>query len=419
MPGLPARSIVAVVFILGLAGGATCAAQAGSFDLRNVKLQPLAFEALTGWDADDHAQAFRAFLNSCEAIRHGSKKRRKSVIYDGLYKACMRAIPAGPLDDEAARRFFEENFKPVRVSTEQTIGYYTGTGGFYTGYWELEVRGSRKKTEEFTVPLYRTPRGKLARLDRAAIVNGALEGKGLEICWIKDPIDAFFAEIQGSVRVRLDTGELLRLNYDSSNGKPYTPVGRILIERGIYTPEQMTMEAIRAYMVANPEEGKKLRLMNRAYIFFRETELAADEEPDGAQGVPLTAGRSLAVDSSVHVYGTPIWVDARLPLEGDQPDDPFRRLMFAQDTGGAIRGAARADIYFGHGEGLGAVAGRIKHFGDFVMLVPKDVPVESDFDIALPKPRPEQLVAEDTPTLAAKSKPPPLPKRAPRRADSD
>jgi membrane-bound lytic murein transglycosylase A len=409
-----ARFVLGITCTVGLTAAMSTVAHAAVLKLRNADTQTITFDALPGWADDDHTVAFEAFLNSCDAIRHGSKrKRRKSPIYGGLYNACMRAIPAGTLDRKAARKFFEDNFKPVRVTTNQTIGYYSGTDGFYTGYWEVQVRGSRKKTEEFTVPLYRTPRGKFARLDRARIVGGALEGKGLEICWIKDPIDAFFAEIQGSLRVHLDTGELLRLNYDSSNRKPYTPVGRILIERDIYTPEEMSMEKIREYMIANPEEGKKLRLKNRSYIFFKETELEKDEEPDGAQGVPLTAGRSLAVDSSHHVYGTPIWIDAKLPITSDEADDTFRRLMFAQDTGGAIRGAARADIYFGHGEGLGAVAGRIKQFGKFVMLVPKDVSVRDTLATPLPRPKPKTMIAEAAPTLAAKSKPPPLPRPAP------
>jgi len=419
MAGSRARFVLASAFTLGLTAGMSSAAGAAALKLRNADLQPLAFNALSGWDTDDHATAFKAFLNSCQAIQHGSvKMRRKRPIYGGLYNACMQAISAGSLDRVAARRFFEENFKPVRITTNQTVGPYSGTDGFYTGYWELQVRGSRKKTDELTVPIYRTPRGKIARKDRAAIVGGALEGKDLEICWIKDPIDAFFAEIQGSFRVHLDTGELLRLNYDSSNGKPYTPVGRILIERGIFTPEEMSMDKIREYMVANPEEGKKLRLMNRSYIFFRETALDADDEPNGAQGVPLTAGRSLAVDPTQHVYGTPIWIDAKFPINGETPEDSFRRLMFAQDTGGAIRGAARADIYFGHGEGIGSVAGRIKQFGQFVVLVPKDVSVEADVAIPLPKARPREMIADVAPMLAAKSKPAPLPRPAPpRRSD--
>jgi membrane-bound lytic murein transglycosylase A len=168
-------------------------------------------------------------------------------------------------------------------------------------------------------------------------------------------------------------------------------------------------------MIAKPEEGKELRLKNRSYIFFRETALDADDEPNGAQGVPLTAGRSLAVDPTQHVYGTPIWIDAKFPIKGETPEDSFRRLMFAQDTGGAIRGAARADIYFGHGEGIGSIAGRIKQFGQFVVLVPKDVSVTTDITIPLPKARPREMIADVAPTLAAKSKPAPLPRPAPPR----
>ena len=420
MPRSHARFVLGFAFTLGLTVGMSPAAPASILKFRNAELQALTFDGLPGWKHDDLAAAFKAFLNSCDAIRHGSiKMRRKRPVYGGLYNACMHALAAGPLDREAARKFFEDNFKPVRITTNQTIGPYSGTDGFYTGYWELQVRGSRKKTDEFTVPLYRTPRGRLARKSRASIVGGALEGKGLEICWIKDPIDAFFAEIQGSIRVRLDDGELLRLNYDSSNGKPYTPVGRILIDRGICTPEEMSMDKIREYMVDKPEEGKELRLKNRSYIFFRETELKADDEPDGAQGVPLTAGRSLAVDPSQHVYGTPIWIDARFPIKGEAPEDKFQRLMFAQDTGGAIRGAARADIYFGHGEGIGSIAGRIKQFGEFVMLVPKDVSVKTDIATPLPRARPREMIADIGPTLAAKSKPAPLPRPRPNRSSAN
>ena len=186
-----------------------------------------------------------------------------------------------------------------------TYGYYTGADGFYTGYYEAEVAGSRVKTDEYNVPLYRVPArlaGKrstvFAQYDRAEIENGALAGKGLEICWIKNPVDAFFAQIQGSTRVKLDDGELLRLNYIASNGKPYTPVGRLLIDAGLYTPEEMSMDKIREYMEANPEEGKALRLKNRSYVFFTETQLKPNDEPLGAQGIPLTPWRSLAVDPS-------------------------------------------------------------------------------------------------------------------------
>jgi len=372
---------------------------------RHAKVEALKFSDLAGWKKDNLAAAFATFMNSCGAILHGTKAmRRARPIYGGLYNACAMATVLaanGKVDTPTARKFFEDNFKPVRILPEMhTYGFYTGADGFYTGYYESEIAGSRVKTREFDVPLYRVPAryaGKrstvFARYDRKAIENGALKGKGLEICWVKNPVDAFFAQIQGSTRVKLRDGELLRLNYIASNGKPYTPVGRILIERGVYTPAEMSMDKIREYMQANPKKGEALRLKNRSYVFFSEARLSPKDECIGAQGIPLTPGRSVAVDPRIHVYGTPIWIDAKFPLKGEAPVDPFQHLMVAQDTGSAIRGAARADIYFGHGEQIPHIAGRIKQFGKFVMLVPKDVTVRGEpaQAIPLPKPRPREI----------------------------
>ena len=249
-----------------------------------------------------------------------------------------------------------------------------------------------------------------SQYDRAEIDKGVLAGKGLEICWIKNPVDAFFAQIQGSTRVKLADGELLRLNYIASNGKPYTPVGRLMIDDGLCTPEEMSMDKIREYMETNPKAGEALRLKNRSYVFFSETQLKPNDEPLGAQGIPLTPGRSLAVDPSIHVYGTPIWIDAKFPLTSDVPKDTFQHLMFAQDTGSAIRGAARADIYFGHGEDIPHIAGRIKQFGKFVMLVPKDVAVKGTapkkLNVPLPRPRPKAIVADILPAQTAAQRKP-------------
>jgi membrane-bound lytic murein transglycosylase A len=366
----------------------------------HAKIEPLRFSDLAGWQKDDLAAAFASFMNSCNAILHGTKAMRKArPIYGGLYNACMQAAGLaanGKVDTARARKFFEGNFKPVRILPEMhTYGFYTGADGFYTGYYESEIAGSRVKTKDFDVPLYKVPArfaGKrstvFARYDRKAIEDGALKGKGLEICWVKDPVDAFFAQIQGSTRVKLKDGELLRLNYIASNGKPYTPVGRLLIEEGVYTPAEMSMDKIREYMDSHPKKGEALRMKNRSYVFFSETRLSPKDECVGAQGIPLTPGRSIAVDPHVHVYGTPIWIDAKFPLKGEAPVDPFQHLMVAQDTGSAIRGAARADIYFGHGEQIPHIAGRIKQFGKFVMLVPKDVAVHGDAPNAIPLPRP-------------------------------
>ncbi len=408
MAQLPSRTVVGAA--LGLCMMAAVPAPAHSLHIRGAAIKALDFADLDGWRQDDQAQAFGAFMKSCDAILQGTRAmRRARPVYGGLYNACEKAsalAAGGTVTTAAARKFFEDNFKPVRLLPPmKTYGYYTGADGFYTGYYETEVQGSRFPSDEYTVPLYRVPArlaGKRSKVfpqyDRKDIVvDGALAGKGLEICWVKDPIGAFFAQIQGSTRVKLDTGELLRLNYIASNGKPYTPVGRILIDDGIVPPEEMTMDRIRQYMEQNPEEGAALRLKNRSYVFFSETELGAHDECIGAQGIALTPGRSIAVDPNIHVYGTPIWIDAKFPLKGEAPVDTFQHLTVAQDTGSAIRGAARADIYFGHGEDIPHIAGRIKQFGKFVMLVPKDVSVDSDKPAAtpLPRPRPKTIAVQE------------------------
>ncbi len=418
MPFLAVRSVIGYGIAALLAGLTPSAAQ--DMKIPRAQAEPLAFEALDGWKSDDHAAAFAAYLKSCSAILQGTKAMRAAKpVYGALFKVCERAVAAGNLNRDQARAFFEANLKPVKLAPQGQ------TEGFFTGYYETEVTGSRFPSDEFTVPVYRSPvaaskfgrnKGKASELDRTEIEEGKLAGKGLEICYVKSPVDAFFAQIQGSTRVRLDTGETLRLNYESHNGQPYTPVGKFLIERGIYSREEMSMTRIRQWMEANPDEGKELRRKNKSFVFFREVALKEHDECIGAQGVPLTAGRSVAVDKGIHVYGTPIWIEAQLPIESEKPETPFRRLAIAQDTGSAIIGPARADIYFGFGEDVGHVAGRIKQFGKFVMLVPKTVEVKAIEEIPLPKPRPADLVADNAPaekTEAHALPGVPLPKRRP------
>ncbi|MFZ0175261.1 MAG: MltA domain-containing protein [Pseudolabrys sp.] len=373
-------------------------------NLRNARIEPLSFSTLAGWTDDDHAVAFDTFLKSCRAIVNGTRAMRSArPFYGALFKVCERAVAAGQLDRDHARAFFENNFKPVRVTPAGQ------TAGFFTGYYETEVDGSRFPSDEYTIPIYAAPAETVRRhqskvfadLDRTRIEDGALAGKELEICYIKNPVDAFFAQIQGSTRVKLDNGKLLRLNYIASNGMTYTPVGKFLIDRGIVSKEEMSMDKIREFMEANPDEGKDLRRKNRSFVFFQETPLGTHDECIGAQGVPLTPGRSLAVDKRIHIYGTPIWIDAELPIESEKPETKFRHLLFAQDTGSAIVGPARADIYFGHGEEISHIAGRIKQNGQFVMLAPKSVAISGTAvatNVPLPKPRPAMIV-----TAAARS----------------
>lgn len=386
---------------------ASAPALAAEVKLGGAQVEPLSFATMPGWREDDHGAAFQTLQKSCSAILQAAPTKKTRPMTAGLYRACDRARGLGTPDDDQARAFFETNFKPVRiVPAMHTYGYYTGADGFFTGYYEPEMMASRVKTDEYNVPLYRVPakvagrKSKVfAQFDRIAIEAGALAGKGLEICWVKNPVDAFFAQIQGSTRVRLDDGQLLRLNYIASNGMKYTPVGRIMIEQGLCTPEEMSMDKIREYMEGNPEAGKALREKNRSYVFFSETPLKPDDEPIGAQGRQLTPGRSIAIDPAFHAYGTPIWIDAVFPINSEVPQDTFRRLTFAQDTGSAIKGVARADIYFGHGENIPSIAGRIKQFGKFVILVPRGVSVngvspETAKGVPLPRPRPQSIVAE-------------------------
>ena len=219
---------------------------------------------LTGWNDDDQAAAFGAFRKSCGAILNATKALRAArPVYGALYNVCQSAAPAGALDTAAGARLLRKQFQAD--ADRRPRGE---PGGFFTGYYETEIEGSRVRSPEYNVPLYGKPadlvsagNGKFVRkggtpyYDRTEIEDGALAGQGLEICWVKNPVDAFFAQIQGSTRVKLDDGNLLRLNYIATNGLPYTPVGKFLIERGVITREEMSMDSIREWMEANPREA--------------------------------------------------------------------------------------------------------------------------------------------------------------------
>jgi membrane-bound lytic murein transglycosylase A len=386
----------------------------GPVRFADMRIEPVAWTELDGWAGDDHAAAFATFNTSCRALiataNANNRARDTRPIYAPLLDTCRKARSAGSLGEEAARKFFEEHFKAVRISKLEDAN------GFLTGYYEPVVDGSRVLTDDFKVPLYGRPRdlvhmgrrhkgdafpntGRVVRriargkyvpyFDRAAIEDGALATRNLELCYLKDANDVLFAQIQGSARVRLTDGTVLRVNYDSHNGQPYTPVGRILIERGIIPREEMSMDRIRKWMAENPEGAKELRRQNKSYVFFRDAGLPENEEARGAQGVPLTPVRSIAVDRVLHVYGTPFFISAELPIESDAPATKFRHLMIAQDTGSAIVGPARADIYFGAGDNAGRIAGRIKNPARFVMLMPNALdPSAAGKLMPVPAPRP-------------------------------
>jgi membrane-bound lytic murein transglycosylase A len=417
----PSRIATLVVALVCVTAAARDARSASNLlPLAELQFEPLQWDAIEGWREDDQAAALAVFQASCRPLVARLKRRKDRAPRDirpmrpALTEICLQAMKVNSgTKDAAARKFFEKNFRPVRIGK---LGEDTG---LLTGYYEPIIEGSRFPSDIYDVPIYAKPsnlvvagrrrakeegfpnKGRVGRrlgrkkivpyYDRGEIEDGILAGRGLEICWVKDPIDAFFMQIQGSARVKLDTGSTLRLNYAAHNGHPYTPVGRILIQRDLVSKEQMSMDRIRAWMEQNPEEAKELRRENRSYVFMRETGLAADAEPTGAQGISLTAGRSIAVDRKLHVYGTPFFISAELPIHSERPVTPFRRLMVAQDTGSAIVGPARADIYFGAGEQSGRIAGRITQRAQFVMLVPRALdPARSAAALPVPQPRPPQ-----------------------------
>jgi membrane-bound lytic murein transglycosylase A len=369
-------------------------ALAGTLRVPEAQLEPALFADLRGWFEDDHASAFAAFQKSCDPIlKRRTAKMDVRPLERALREPCERAtLLKKPVTAEAARIFFEESFS--RTSGDGfTIPMYRKPPELVSrapASAKLN-RPSRTASSKKTAPGTRVPGRIVPYHDRAAIEAGALAGRNLEICWVGDEIDAFFTHIQGSARVRMRDGKILRINYAAQNGHPYLAVGRVLIERGIVPSDEMTMDKIRTFMSEHPEEGRELMRMNRSYIFFREVEeLGADAEPIGAQGVSLTRDRSIAVDRAIHVYGTPFWIDAELPLKNEGERVPFRRLMLAQDTGGAIVGPARADIYFGAGIEAGTVAGRLRHNGTFYMLVPRSLDPSRVADIPLPVKRPKR-----------------------------
>jgi len=382
----------------------------------NAQYLPLRWAELDGWIDDDQLAAFKTFRASCQPImgERGEPATPKALGIS-LREPCRAARKVDVRSADDARKFFEQNFVPLQISK---LGE---TDGFVTGYYEPVLDGSRTPTDVYNVPVYRRPsnlfiRGvkqdgpapnggpvyrKIGRrklvpyYDRAEIEDGAIAGRGLEICYLKSQTDLLFMQIQGSGRIKLPDGTTLRVNYDAHNGQPYTPVGRILIERGIIPKEEMSMQRIREWMNQNPDGANELRRANKSYVFFREVKLNDKDEAIGGQGIPLTPQRSIAVDHTLHLYGTPFFITGQLPLEPQKSPTPFHRLMIAQDTGSAITGPARADLYFGAGPDAARVAGRLKNNIRFAILVPKALdPSPGARRVGLPEPRPSALIAK-------------------------
>jgi peptidoglycan lytic transglycosylase A len=359
--------------------------------------EPVAFEEISGWAGDDHLSAFRTFLRSCGPVLAGaaSSQTAKSVQPSKpLLRACevAKALGASDVGAKDARAFFEENFQPHRLIQDQATG-------LLTGYYEPVLDGARVPGHGFEIPVYRRPRdlvnlvaeserGAMAHAlthgrktpsgvepyaTRADIDNGALHGQGLELLWLADPVDAFFMHVQGSGRIRFADGQTVGITYDGKNGHPYTSIGRYLIDEGLIDAEEMSLGVLKDWLTENAGLGRSVMQKNLSYVFFREVEPSEADGPLGVLGIPLTDGRSLAVDTAYHPIGSPIFVTAPTLTHGGQPEG-FKRLMIAQDVGSAIRGPERGDVYFGSGEAAGGLAGITKHPGSFTVLIARDRP---------------------------------------------
>ncbi len=306
------------------------------------------FAELDGWEADNHAAALSTFRDTCDLLKDPD-----------WVPLCRLAADVGP-GDTAARSFFELFFKPVLIGEPPAL---------FTGYYEPELQGSPVRSPRFAWPIYRRPselRDGQVYYDRATIEAGALRGRGLEIAWLDDPVEAFFLQIQGSGRIVMPNGSVIRVGYAGRNGHAYRSVGQEMIRRGTHTPDQVSAQEIRAFVARNPHAGAGLLNVNPSYVFFRKLpNLASQDGPIGAMGRSITTLRSIAVDPDFTPLGAPVWVEK-------DGAGAFRRLMVAQDTGGAIKGAQRADIFFGTGASAGDAAGTVKDGGRMLVLLPID-----------------------------------------------
>ncbi|MEP3244024.1 MAG: MltA domain-containing protein [Sneathiella sp.] len=362
-----------------------------------LSLKQAEFSDLTGWREDDLNGYLAAFQKSCAKILTLPDSRSlgagKTAGTAADWKDLCEKSKALPPEAAVIRPFLEKNFTPFEVRNNNM------ETGLFTGYYEASLKGSLEKSDVYHTPLYLRPDelvmvnlgrfrdslkgqriaglvkgGELVPFaDRSKIETGSLAGRDLEIVWVDSAVDAFFLHIQGSGRVELQEGGDLRVGYAAQNGHPYFAIGKTLIEEGHVPREKMSMQAIRGWLDENPDRAQEVMNKNASYIFFRKLET---DGPIGAQGVELTPKRSLAVDRKWMPLGVPIWLETELIDEQTENSTPFNRLMMAQDTGGAIRGPVRGDVFWGHGDEAYEKAGSMKSEGRYWILLPNAVAIK-------------------------------------------
>ncbi len=316
-------------------------ANAQTIELRHTILR---FEDLREWKRDSHQEALQVFLNTCMDMKSPD----------------WRALCALAQQQPDARAFFELFFRPVLIENDKAA--------LFTGYFEPELQGALRPTARYQYPVYREPyESKITDpwyTRRQIETGGFMKGKGLEIAWVDDPVELFFLQIQGSGRIKLSNGQTIRVGYGGANGHGYRSIGVELVRRGVYKAHQVSAEVIKNWVRRNPVDGKELLFHNPSYVFFRKlNNLASAAGPLGAMNRSVTPMRSIAIDPVYVPLGAPVWIEK----EGN---NPIRRLMVAQDTGSAIKGPQRADIFFGTGDDAGRAAGRLRDPGRLVVLLP-------------------------------------------------
>jgi len=304
----------------------------------------MSFDDLEGWDADDHAAAFDVFRSTCP----------------DMVDPDWQALCAYATTNPDPRRFFELLFRPVLIED--------GQAPLFTGYYEPELDGSLSRSEKYRFPVYAMPseaRNSAVWLSRRDILtSGVMDGRGLEIAWLADPVELFFLQIQGSGRIKLKEGGSLRVGYGGANGHEYRSIGVEMVRRGIYDAHQVSADVIKNWVRRNPQDGAELLLHNPSYVFFRMVnEVPAEKGPLGAMNRSVTKLRTVAVDPAYVPLGAPVWIEK-------DGKSPMRRLMIAQDTGSAIKGAQRADVFFGTGAKAGREAGKLRDSGRMYVLMP-------------------------------------------------
>jgi len=368
--------LISVFTSVGLAFSSTTTVFAAESNLQSadkrLKAWIVSFSDLSNWPNDHHEKALATFRRSCGKMRTASQSRLRPG-FMGRYKdwsgVCSRAKKISVGKRELARKFFEKHFIPAQIISGQSKS-------LFTGYFEPELKASLRRSKSYSVPLYRKPkdlkRGDKTYFTRAQIESGALKNRGLEFVYLKSPVDAFFLHIQGSGRLFLENGKTLRVGFAAKNGRPYTAIGKVLIDRDEIARKDITMQSIRKWLTRNKHKAAEVMQQNQSFIFFRPLKNTNPLlGPPGAQGIALTPRRSLAVDKTLHGYGQPLWLETDIPDLKTGKLKPFHHLMIAQDTGSAIKGAVRGDIFWGSGTVAGKVAGKLKQPGKLYILLPK------------------------------------------------